>query len=1158
MKRFDSLNIRHKLILIILMVSLFVVTLVGGARIAWDVYESRNGLAKDLTAVTRLLSDRSSAALAFNDTRLAKENLTSLESLQHVLQACVYRNDGTLLADYSRKNILLRCLEINEIKESKQYFDNNKFHITYRISQGTQSLGWIYLNSDLSLIEARLNNQLAFSFLALLVAVILTVILAGRVQRIISGPIENITQIAKMIEAQGDHSLRTKADGNDEVGQLARSFNAMLDAVQTKSKELVAAKDEQIEASALYRNLITSTSAIPWELDLDTWRFTYVGQQAISLLGYPVEDWYKENFWVEHLHPDDRDKSIAYCQTSTEEKRDHEFEYRMFSSDGRCVWIHDDVQVIVEYGKPVRLQGFMFDISERKRQEEAIKNIAIGVSGQTGTVFYEQLILHLSKLFGADYVFIGLIDNETKKSINTLVVSARGKIVENISYSLIDTPCATVVGHTTCIYSDNVQNLFPNDQLLIDMGVESYVGSPMFSTSGEALGLIVILDSKPIKNAENISEIIKIFSARTAAEIERSRSDKKLYDTQQKLALHVQQTPLGVIEWNTQFEVVDWNPAAEQIFGYTREEAIGKNREELVLSQVISEENNITWQSLLNNTGGQRSRNENITKEGKHIICEWYNTSLVTDDGKVIGVASLVSDITKEQETQLILEGKEVEQREILNSMFDAVISIDETGKILTFNKSAEILFGYSVNELLGENVKVLMPEPFSTKYDKYLQLYLNTGKENFLGHTGEVNGLRKDQSIFEMSLSVAQLPDDERGNRRFIGSCHDLTEHNMKEEQLRRSQKMDALGKLTGGVAHDYNNMLGVILGYSELLESMLTDKPELASYANAINHAGKRGAKLTKKLLSFSRSKASDAEVVNLNDLLKDEQHMLEKTLTARIRLELKFDADVWPIWVDSSDLEDAILNMCINAMHAMENSGQLTIQTLNTHADSIDSEHQDTDQKDYVLLSITDTGCGMDNETIGKIFDPFYSTKGDKGTGLGLSQVYGFVNSSGGKIKVSSEFNHGTRISIYFPRYFKGISKEKTIKDDSLLNLQNSESILLVDDELSLLNMTSTVLSLQGYKVFKALSAKEALKVLETESIDLLLSDIVMPVMDGYELVAIVQEKYPNIKIQLATGFDDGQHANMVNKNLHNQVLQKPYNRQILLKRIHDILN
>lgn len=382
------------------------------------------------------------------------------------------------------------------------------------------------------------------------------------------------------------------------------------------------------------------------------------------------------------------------------------------------------------------------------------------------------------------------------------------------------------------------------------------------------------------------------------------------------------------------------------------------------------------------------------------------------------------------------------------------------------------------------------------------------------------------------------------------------ITQRKQQENRLRSSQKMEALGKLTGGIAHDYNNMLGVILGYCDLLGDYINEQPILASYVKEIEHAAQRGTKLTSKLLGFSRRKSADAEELDLNKLLYDDQHMLEKTLTARIKLKLDLDENLWPVWLDSNDMEDAILNITINAMYAIEGNGELIIQTQNQNLQKYNADQLGLKIGDYTTLSITDTGRGMNEETKERIFDPFYSTKGEKGTGLGLSQVYGFVQRSGGKVIVYSEVNHGAQFRLYFPRY-QGKNNDAQIKKiSSSGNLNGSEHILIVDDEPALLNLQSKILQLHGYTISCAKNGEKALEILETNNIDLMLSDIVMPNMDGFQLATIVQEKYPSVIIQLVSGFSSDINSDSVDLKLKEEMLNKPVTQRVLLNRVRTL--
>jgi PAS domain S-box-containing protein len=392
-----------------------------------------------------------------------------------------------------------------------------------------------------------------------------------------------------------------------------------------------------------------------------------------------------------------------------------------------------------------------------------------------------------------------------------------------------------------------------------------------------------------------------------------------------------------------------------------------------------------------------------------------------------------------------------------------------------------------------------------------------------------------------------------------YRGVDKDVTEQKEMNDLVMRTQKMDALGKLTGGIAHDFNNMLGVITGYAELLQNNLSVDDKSNKYAQQIYRAADRAKKLTAKLLAFSRKESFSAAETDINQLLRDDQHMLERALTARIRLRYELEVDLWPVCLDRSTLQDAILNISVNAMHAIEDTGRFTIRTQNISLDAEDVSQLNIKPGEYVVLSFADTGAGMDEATRQKVFDPYFTTNGDSGIGLGLSQVYGFVQQSSGAIHVSSQPGHGTQVVIYLPHCFSLLPDESEQKaTDSAWDYSGDETVLVVDDEKALCGLAKEILINHGYKVLCAENGKKAFEILETERVDLLFTDVIMPGMDGYELASRVKKSYPDIIIQMASGFSNMHHESEFNEKLHQQRLLKPYSSKMLLHRVRELLD
>lgn len=497
-----------------------------------------------------------------------------------------------------------------------------------------------------------------------------------------------------------------------------------------------------------------------------------------------------------------------------------------------------------------------------------------------------------------------------------------------------------------------------------------------------------------------------------------------------------------------------------------------------------------------------------------------------------------------------------------LNSIGDAVITTDAKYNITRMNPVAERLTGWASEDAINNSINNVLNlfnsatgEPINNPFDSVIK------KGEIIHINKNIKLLSKNGKTYYISDSAAPILDENNVTRGIVLVFNDITEQKIKDEQLQQSQKMDALGKLTGGISHDFNNMIGIILGYSELLQLTIDKKTPSHNHVNEIIKAAMRSQKLTSKLLAFSRKSMQEESEININELIVSEQNMLKKMLTVRIELILKLEQNLWSVYVDASLLQDAILNICINAMHAMPNGGKLTIHTHNIHFDTADMDNIQLEEGDYVQLSITDTGSGMDKETQLKVFDPFFSTKGEKGTGLGLSQVYGLVSQSRGAVHVYSELDIGTKFSIYLPRYTSTPDEDESknkASTESTTSLYGKETILLVDDEDSLLNLSDQIIKKYGYQTLLASSGEEALSLLEKNHADLVLSDIIMPNMDGYQLAEVINKKYPHMKIQLISGFSEEPVNSILASNLYFNQINKPFSTKELLETIRKLLD
>lgn len=302
-----------------------------------------------------------------------------------------------------------------------------------------------------------------------------------------------------------------------------------------------------------YRRLVESTSAIPWELNLDTWRFSHVGEQIVDLLGYPLSDWYQEGFWVNHIHPDDKTWAPKFCQTASERNEDHEFEYRFLAADGRVVWIRDVVSVVADESGQRKLQGFMFDISARKQVEESLRALAVSSANDETDDFFFDCVKNLAQVYGARFAFIGLL-KENRQQVRTLAVWAGDRFADNFEYDLEGTPCKDTLDLKAELIPTRAAQLYANDEMLVQMGVDSYFGSPLIPSAGKMIGLVSVMDTQPMELSDWSAPILGMFATRIAVELDKRAASQRLRELNASLEQRIQQRTAELAAANEELE----------------------------------------------------------------------------------------------------------------------------------------------------------------------------------------------------------------------------------------------------------------------------------------------------------------------------------------------------------------------------------------------------------------------------------------------------------------------------------------------------------------------------------------------------------------------------------------------------------------------------
>ncbi|WP_420402354.1 response regulator [Nisaea sp.] len=420
-----------------------------------------------------------------------------------------------------------------------------------------------------------------------------------------------------------------------------------------------------------------------------------------------------------------------------------------------------------------------------------------------------------------------------------------------------------------------------------------------------------------------------------------------------------------------------------------------------------------------------------------------------------------------------------------------------------------------------------------------------------------------KDGTTRRVLNKIQPMAGDDGRVTRLVGTVQDITEQLESQRVLERAQRMEALGHFSGGVAHDFNNLLGIIIGHLGLLKRTLPDEPRVMKRIDTVQHAAERGARLVKRLLAFSKRSDPETVAVEVNDLLLNIQEMLEKSLTSQVAFRMQLCEEIDSVEIDPGDLEDALINLVVNARDAMPDGGSLTVETSRLSvSDGSTGPYRHLAPRDYVCISVADTGTGMSAFVRERAMDPFFSTKEkNKGTGLGLSMVYGFARRSGGHLAIDSQPGEGTRVQIILPAAEGATaSAGNSVAEPEMDTIEPSgRTVLVVDDEPELADLASEILTELGFRTLKAPDVRTALELLESEpSIDLVFSDVIMPGgKSGYDLAGEILKRWPRTRLLLTSGHTSKRPATSLPQDLVRNLLPKPYTGTELARRVTALL-
>ncbi len=638
-------------------------------------------------------------------------------------------------------------------------------------------------------------------------------------------------------------------------------------------------------------------------------------------------------------------------------------------------------------------------------------------------------------------------------------------------------------------------------------------------------------------------------------------SNQHLLQERERIQVTLDSIGDAVITTDAAGHVTHLNPVAEAITGWSLKDVIGMSIKEIFpivdasTGEVI--DNPVDKVLRTGETVYLSNHTTLISKSGQRFQIADSAAPIQNVEQEILGMVLVFHDVTE----QYALREENNKSRRNLQMIMDFTPAIiyakDIDGCYLFVNKMFETVFNKKNKDVIGRDDSEILPAEYALKYQQNDRAVLAAGKA-----VESEEEAPFDDEIHQYLSVKFPLFDDAGDAYATCGILTDITERKKQEEQLRRSQKMEAIGQLTGGIAHDFNNQLGVIIGYLDFLSEHNKEDKEASKWLTTCTNATLRCTDLTRQLLSFSRTKSSEASVVDINACLSESETMYSRSVTPAIEIQYFLSDDLWLTEISSGEFQDAMLNLVINARDAMSNGGTLLIETSNKYIDEdYVALNPGSQVGEYIQIILSDTGIGMDAITQEKIFEPFYTTKPKgKGTGLGMSMVYGFMRRFDGFIKIYSELNVGTTMRLYLPRTnTSDIAELKSFANEVDLP-RGSESILIVDDEKDLLHLAEKYLQELGYKTYLAENAQQALKVFSEHSdINCLFSDIVMPGgMNGYELAEQLTQQQPQLKVLLSTGFTSKAVAKNGAARFVDELLNKPYRKAELARRIRFILD
>jgi PAS domain S-box-containing protein len=938
-----------------------------------------------------------------------------------------------------------------------------------------------------------------------------------------------IAEIRKEGVARGLMTVRTRAGEKRiwEYTNTLRTEGVAVPIVRGMAHDVTEQKRAESElrkSEAQYRRLLDTTyeGVIVFDAEM---RITYTNRRLLEMLGVGAEELIGHSAlnFVVNASRKDVERQWQYRKDGIKDQ----YDLHLLRKDGSDIWVIICATPIVGgHGEFIGSLSMLTDITERKQAEAMLRE---------SEARFQSAFEHAP-------IGIALVTPDRR------ILQVNHSFCEIIGYPKEE-----------LLASDVLSITHPDDMAATLEYIRELLGGEVKTSQLEKRYLhkqghevLALTNLSLVRDAENKPQYI---IAQIQDITERKQSEEALGESEARYRLLFEGNPLAM--WVYDLETLMFltvNEAAIQHYGYSLQEFQGMTVMDIRPREHIP--------ALLENISRAGDGRDNAgvwkhrKKDGTLIDVEITSHPFV-----FAGRASelvLAHDVTKRKQTEEALKRAKEYTEHIIAAAPTLIVGIAPDGVTTFINRAVTHVTGYESEEMVGQNWwRINYPEA------EYLQvegLFEEFEQERTVANY-EMTLTTKNGSKRTISWNFANRSNEQGEVIEVNGIGVDVTDRQELEEQLRQSQKLEAVGRLAGGVAHDFNNLLTVITGYSDLSLRRLDKDNPLRSNLEEIRKAGERAASLTRQLLAFSRKQVLQPKVLQLNAIVADVDKMLRRLIGEDIDPLSLLEPSLGQIMADPGQIEQVILNLAVNARDAMPQGGKLTIETANVYLDEhYVKRHTSILPGNYVMLAVSDTGCGIDAETQVRMFEPFFTTKEQgKGTGLGLSTVYGIVKQSGGNIWVYSEVGKGTTIKIYLPRVDEVVVREET-HDAATEMPQGRETVLLTEDEEQVRQMIRMILEMNGYHVLEATSGKEALAIYKEHEgqINLIMTDVVMPEMSGRELAQSLEVLHPGIKVLYMSGYTDD--AIVRHGLLYQEIafLQKPFTPEALMRKVREVLD